>query len=117
MYISPRSPRALRTDTRQIFFTAHGGRVQGVFFRAHTVQAATELSLTGWVRNLPSGMAVQGEVQGPADAVETFLKAVDKGPPGAHVVRLDRKDVKVTDGEVGFRKVKSYEEPPVLSEA
>ncbi|KAI5846757.1 acylphosphatase [Tricharina praecox] len=101
---------------KRIFFTAHGGRVQGVFFRAHTVQTATDLSLTGWVHNLPSGTAVQGEVQGAESDVEAFLKAVDKGPPGAHVVRLDRKEVAVKNGEEGFRKVKSYEEPPVPSD-
>jgi len=32
------------------------------------------------------------------------------------VVRLDRREVKVKDGEEGFRKVKSYEEPPVPAE-
>ncbi len=31
------------------------GLVQGVFFRAHTREKASELFLSGWVKNLPDG--------------------------------------------------------------
>lgn len=31
------------------------GRVQGVFFRRQTKDAADSASITGWVRNLPDG--------------------------------------------------------------
>lgn len=31
------------------------GRVQGVYFRAHTQREARRLGLTGWVRNEPDG--------------------------------------------------------------
>ena len=31
------------------------GRVQGVFFRAHTRDEAISRGLAGWVRNLPDG--------------------------------------------------------------
>ncbi|KAA8899653.1 acylphosphatase [Sphaerosporella brunnea] len=98
---------------KRIHFTAHGGIVQGVYFRVHTVKAAEQLQLTGWVRNLPSGTAVEGEAQGPEDRLKEFLKAVDKGPPGSHVVRLDQKAIPLKESEEGFRKVKSYEQPPV----
>jgi len=97
---------------KRIHFTAHGGRVQGVFFRAHTVSSATKHSLTGWVRNLPSGTAVEGQVQGPEEKLREFLKEVDKGPPNSHVVRLDQKEIPLKEGEERFRKVKSYETPP-----
>jgi acylphosphatase len=83
-----------------------------VFFRVHTVQAAEQAKLTGWVRNLPSGAAVEGEAQGAEEGLKVFLKAVDKGPPGSHVVRLDQREIPVKEGEEGFRKVKSYEQPP-----
>ncbi|KAF8247526.1 acylphosphatase, partial [Wilcoxina mikolae CBS 423.85] len=96
----------------QIHFTAHGGKVQGVFFRAHTVSSALQHSLTGWVRNLPSGTAVEGQAQGTEENLGAFLKEVDKGPPNAHVVRLDRREIPLKEGEEGFRKVKSYEVPP-----
>ncbi|HVR16005.1 MAG TPA: acylphosphatase, partial [Candidatus Limnocylindrales bacterium] len=35
-------------------FKVHG-RVQGVYFRASTVQCAQELGLTGWVKNCDDG--------------------------------------------------------------
>lgn len=45
---------------------------------------------------------VEGEVQGEEDAIASFLKRVDKGPRHAHVVRLDKEDREVVDGEDSF---------------
>lgn len=39
------------------------GKVQGVFFRKHTVRKATELGLKGWVKNTTAG-TVKGKIQG-----------------------------------------------------
>ncbi|KAI5812483.1 Acylphosphatase-like domain-containing protein [Pyronema omphalodes] len=97
---------------KRIHFTVHGGVVQGVFFRAHTVSAANRHALTGWVRNLPSGKAVEGHAQGPEDKLNEFFKEVDKGPPGSHVVRLDKVEIPLKENEEGFRKIKSYESVP-----
>ena len=36
------------------------GRVQGVFFRAGCVELASELGLTGWVRNALKGRVEEG---------------------------------------------------------
>ncbi|KAF2350680.1 Acylphosphatase-like domain [Trinorchestia longiramus] len=44
------------------------GRVQGVFFRKFTQKAAQELKIVGWCRNTSAG-TVQGQLQGPSDAV------------------------------------------------
>jgi len=74
------------------------GRVQGVGFRAATVDAARGAGLGGWVRNLDDG-AVEVEAEGPAEGVERLLAWLASGPPGA---RVD--DVAVEDREaVGTR--------------
>ena len=45
---------------------------------------------------------VEGEAQGDESDLAEFLKDVDSGPRGAHVVRLDREDRDVVEGEAGF---------------
>ena len=67
------------------------GRVQGVFFRAWTVKAASASGLVGWVRNRKDG-DVEAVVQGNEAAVGQFIKDVWIGPPSA---RVD--DVDITD--------------------
>ncbi|XP_038214175.1 acylphosphatase-2-like [Zerene cesonia] len=48
------------------------GRVQGVFFRKYTKEQAQKLGLKGWCMNTSHG-TVQGQVQGPADKVESMM--------------------------------------------
>lgn len=60
------------------------GRVQGVGFRYYTRAAARREGLTGSVRNLDDG-GVEILVEGEAEAVERFERAVRQGPPGARV--------------------------------
>jgi len=64
------------------------GRVQGVWFRESTRRRASELGLSGWVRNLPDGR-VAAEFEGEADAVAAALEFVAEGPPHARVDRVD----------------------------
>lgn len=45
---------------------------------------------------------VEGEAQGEEDAVMAFLKHVNNGPRHSQVVRLDKEDREVVDGEVEF---------------
>jgi acylphosphatase len=73
------------------------GRVQGVAYRASAVDAATTLGVCGWVRNTVSGDAVEGVVQGPATAVDSFLAWAAKGPPGARVDRITTVDEEISD--------------------
>ena len=65
------------------------GRVQGVFYRASTREAAHALGLKGWVRNLPDG-SVEAVAEGPEEAVERFVAWCRKGPPGAFVTDVRR---------------------------
>ncbi|KAK0628459.1 Acylphosphatase-like domain-containing protein [Bombardia bombarda] len=86
---------------KRVYFLAHGGVVQGVSFRYFTQKRATSHNLTGWVRNRDDNK-VEGEAQGKESALTLFLKDVDKGPKIAHVVRLDKEDRDVVEGEEGF---------------
>ncbi len=66
------------------------GRVQGVFFRASTCEAAARCGVRGFVRNLP-GRQVEAVLQGERAAVEKVIAFLREGPPGAIVT-----DVAVT---------------------
>ena len=60
------------------------GRVQGVYYRAWTEQAALSLSLDGWVRNRRDG-SVQAVFSGPGPKVDEMLRQCAEGPPDARV--------------------------------
>jgi acylphosphatase len=64
------------------------GRVQGVFYRQSTVDAAARLGLRGWVRNLPDGR-VEALAEGPRAALEALLDFCRRGPPAARVERVE----------------------------
>ena len=53
----------------------YAGNVQGVGFRVTASRTARDYPVTGWVRNLPDGR-VQLLVEGPDEAVESFLQDV-----------------------------------------
>jgi acylphosphatase len=81
------------------------GRVQGVFFRAHTKDKADELGLDGWVKNRGDG-GVEAVFVGPPDKVEAMIKWCRRGPPKAEVekVEISRKQVekKLTGFEIKY---------------
>lgn len=60
------------------------GHVQGVFFRDSTRRVASELRVTGWVRNLPDGR-VEVLAEGAEDAVRRLVEWCRQGPEGARV--------------------------------
>lgn len=65
------------------------GRVQGVWFRAWTVNVARDLCLDGWVRNRPDG-SVEAVFCGPAPQVERMIANCKDGPPAADVENVNR---------------------------
>jgi len=77
------------------------GRVQGVSYRASTVDAAEARGLTGWVRNLPDGR-VELEAQGDADKVDALIDWCKHGPPAARVDRVDSEPRDVIANETRF---------------
>ena len=64
------------------------GRVQGVYYRATTVQQAANLGLTGWVRNCDDG-SVEVVAEGPRAKLEEFIALCRIGPPGARVSQVE----------------------------
>jgi acylphosphatase len=60
------------------------GRVQGVFYRAHTRDQALARGLTGWVRNLPDGR-VAAVFEGDREKIEAMLAWCRLGPSYAAV--------------------------------
>ena len=68
------------------------GLVQGVYYRAFTETAATELGLVGYCQNL-SDDRVAVEVEGDEAVIEELIKRLWSGPPRA----------KVTDVQVSWK--------------
>ena len=56
------------------------GRVQGVYFRAYTRDAAVNLGLSGWVRNRTDG-SVEALIEGERTAVEKMEQWFHMGSP------------------------------------
>jgi len=65
------------------------GRVQGVFFRSFVSRQATQLGLTGYVRNLPDGRAVEVHAEGEMKQLAELLSYLKIGPPGAKVEQVE----------------------------
>ena len=70
------------------------GRVQGVYFRAFVRNHAEALGLTGYVRNLSGGKAIEVKAEGDKTRLDELLKHLNIGPPRA---RVDRVDVEWSD--------------------
>lgn len=64
------------------------GRVQGVFFRAATQRKAQELSITGWVRNLPDGR-VEVSAFGSTEQLNALEEWLWSGPAAAKVTAVE----------------------------
>jgi len=60
------------------------GAVQGVGYRYFAMNAAHELGITGWVRNLHDG-SVQVVAEGPRQALEKLLVILRQGPHSGRV--------------------------------
>ncbi len=60
------------------------GRVQGVGFRWFVQREASELSLSGWVRNTEEG-EVELVVSGDAAGLDELRQSLEKGPRGSRV--------------------------------
>jgi acylphosphatase len=64
------------------------GRVQGVGFRWFVRAEARPLGINGWVRNREDG-AVEGEVEGREDAIDSLEAVLEVGPSSAIVTNVE----------------------------
>ena len=60
------------------------GQVQGVFFRASTLEQAQAFNLTGWVKNLADG-SVEIQAEGSRLGLEDLREWCMRGPPAAEI--------------------------------
>jgi acylphosphatase len=78
------------------------GRVQGVFFRDFVARRATELGLTGYVRNLPDG-SVEVLTEGERNQLEKLTSYLKVGPSSARVEKVVTSWSEHTGSYPGFR--------------
>ena len=88
---------------RKIVHALISGTVQGVWFRAWTVQEAQARGLDGWVRNRRDGR-VEAVFAGPPARVDEMLIACRSGPPAAEVDDVHTTSHNEDPGR-GFRKL------------
>jgi acylphosphatase len=77
------------------------GRVQGVWYRAHTEKRARELGLCGTVENLPDG-TVEIVAEGDAAGIEQLVEWTWSGSPHSEVAAVEVEDLPLA-GRRGFR--------------
>lgn len=63
------------------------GKVQGVYFRAHTREMANKLGIKGWVRNNWDG-TVEAVFEGEEQNVRKMVEWCHKGPETAIVTKV-----------------------------
>ena len=87
------------------------GIVQGVGFRPFIYRLANECNLAGFIANTTAGVSI--EVQGPADAVASFLARLPQEvPPLAKITSLVSRDVELQP-DTAFRILSSrLDQPP-----
>ncbi|CAN5758757.1 acylphosphatase [soil metagenome] len=82
------------------------GRVQGVSYRASTIDEARAIGgVTGWVKNCPDG-SVMLEVEGAPTAVAALLAWCEHGPPSARVAKVAVDDLAPTGADRSFTTVR-----------
>ena len=76
-----------RVGSTRLEATARG-RVQGVGFRYFILRRGMDLGVTGWVANESDG-SVRVVAEGSRDQLEALLEAMERGPAGAIVERVN----------------------------
>jgi acylphosphatase len=72
-----------------------------VSYRAYTQHEATQLGLTGWVRNCIDGR-VELVAEGEQEALQQLVLWCHQGPPAAHVTHVETQWEAVTGADRAF---------------
>lgn len=78
------------------------GRVQGVGYRDWTRRQASQLGLTGWVRNQADG-SVAALIVGPEEVVAAMVERFWKGPQFASVSSVTTEIAEISEMPADFR--------------
>ncbi|WP_332694066.1 acylphosphatase [Bosea sp. (in: a-proteobacteria)] len=74
------------------------GLVQGVGYRQWLRGRALAAGVTGWVRNRSDG-TVEAVLSGPPEAVEGLVAEARKGPLGAKVADIERREASASPAD------------------
>ena len=77
------------------------GRVQGVFFRAYTRDAAELIGVAGWVKNLPDSR-VEAIIEGDSDKVQLMVEWFTEGSPMSRIDLVEVSEEEYTGEFYGF---------------
>ena len=77
------------------------GKVQGVYFRAHTEDQAEKLGLKGFVKNMPDG-TVLATVEGTSEQLSAFVNWCKEGSPNSNVKNVEISYVENHENFNGF---------------
>lgn len=80
------------------------GRVQGVWYRAFTKEAAERHDINGWVKNLDDGR-VEALAIGEKEKIADFIDELKKGPKASRVDSIEAKESKTKEMHDSFRIV------------
>ncbi len=69
------------------------GKVQGVFYRAHTQNTADRLGIKGYVKNLANG-SVEAVFEGDQPAIDQMINWCHKGPEMSRVENVQTQEIK-----------------------
>ena len=69
------------------------GKVQGVFYRAHTQNTADRLGIKGYVKNLANG-SVEAVFEGDQPAIDQMINWCNKGPEMSRVENVQTQEIK-----------------------
>jgi len=96
---------AAKSATQRLRITLCGA-VQGVGFRPFVYRLATQMGLTGCVRNSSAGLVV--EVEGPSYQLNAFEQRLDRERPKASVVSVRESAWLVPEGSTRFEILASH---------